>query len=361
MKRVVMFAAFFWPNKGGYENYVLQSGKGLIEKGWKVDVVTVKLPGTRNEETYEGITIHRIPAWRFLAGGLFVVPKVSARNLAKRLPEYDWVITHTRFFLTSFLGVRFARKRKIPVLHIEHGTSHPKVKWWLRPGAWICDFTYGALTIALATKVAGVSEAAAGFARRLFPRKTEVVYNAIDTSFFKPKQRRESKTKTITFVGRLAEAKGVHHLIEVTRDMRGVRVIIVGSGPHEAVLKKMAHKNVEFVGPKDAEGVRGILAKTDIFVNPSYTEGLPTSVLEAGAMECAVVATDVGGTKEIIADGTSGFLVEPKDEVMLQDKIEELISNREKRMKFGKALGKVVRSRFDWSKTVEKLDKLLRR
>jgi glycosyltransferase involved in cell wall biosynthesis len=106
--------------------------------------------------------------------------------------------------------------------------------------------------------------------------------------------------------------------------------------------------------------VRDVLSQSDILVNPSYGEGLPTAVLEAGAMGLAVVATDVGGTKEIIDDGRNGFLVEAGDVKALRSKISALVRNSKLRAGFGSALQKKVRESFDWDKITARLERVLK-
>lgn len=92
----------------------------------------------------------------------------------------------------------------------------------------------------------------------------------------------------------------------------------------------------------------------DIFINPSYSEGLPTTVLEAGLMKCAVVATDVGGTSEIIEDGRDGLLCKP--EVLdITDKLETVIKDKSFREIIAENLHKRVCEQFSWEKTSEKI------
>ena len=92
----------------------------------------------------------------------------------------------------------------------------------------------------------------------------------------------------------------------------------------------------------------------DIFINPSYSEGLPTTVLEAGLMKCAVVATDVGGTSEIIEDGKEGLLCKP--EVLdITKKLETVIKNETLRKMVGENLYKKVCEQFSWEKTSKKV------
>jgi glycosyltransferase involved in cell wall biosynthesis len=361
-KRLLIFAAYFWPHKGGHEQYALETARRLHQNGWKIDIVTSLLPGTKAREQVEGMQVYRIPIWHLL-DGTYPVPKPCEMNeLLLKLAEnkYAAVITHTRFFPTSFFGAEFAKKNKIPHLHVEHGSVHPKTRFLLRPLVRLYDHTFGARVVRSATIVAGVSLAAERFAKHLCNRKTILLPNAIDTNFFsKKEQNRGSLQKTITFVGRLIKAKGVQDLLAAAKGLSGARLLIVGSGPYEHQLRKMTGANVHFLGEKDKFGVRTALSKTDIFVNPSYSEGLPTSVLEAGAMGVPVIATDVGGTREILENRANGLLIEPKNIKSLQRAIAELLIDKEKRRRFGRALQKKVRREFDWNVTVKQMQKEL--
>jgi len=78
-------------------------------------------------------------------------------------------------------------------------------------------------------------------------------------------------------------------------------------------------------------GFRGdldqLMPSADVFVLPSFTEGLPNVVLEASAAGVPVVATAVGGTPEVVADGSTGFLVPPNDPVRLAERIGQLLAD----------------------------------
>ena len=358
--RLLLFAPYFWPHRGGMEKYAEETCARLVEKGCQVDVVTALLPNTKEKEQYRGMNIFRVPTWNIL-GGTFPIPKFS---VWKRLAElkrnnYDAIITHTRFFPLSFVGALFAKKNKIPHLHIEHGTAHTGSKPFVFSINWFYDHTIGTLILRWASAVAGISQASCKFANHLCRSKTILLPNAIDTSFFHHQNiKNPFKTKVITFVGRLIEAKGVQDLLAATREM-DVKVVIIGSGNYERKLKALAASNIVFLWEKDAAGIREVLSYTDIFVNPSYAEGLPTSVLEAGAMGLPVIATDVGGTGEIIDNGVNGFLIRPHDVVELRKKIVQLLDNSVQAKKFGIELQKKVCQEFDWKTTVQKLEKLL--
>ncbi|MEJ2307582.1 MAG: glycosyltransferase [candidate division WOR-3 bacterium] len=87
-------------------------------------------------------------------------------------------------------------------------------------------------------------------------------------------------------------------------------------------------------------------------------EGFPVSILEAMACGLPVVATEVGGVKEIISDGKNGFLVEPGNSNALAEKIKELLEDKKMRKDFGEAGFKRVKENFSIDKTVERIENL---
>jgi glycosyltransferase involved in cell wall biosynthesis len=96
----------------------------------------------------------------------------------------------------------------------------------------------------------------------------------------------------------------------------------------------------------------------DIFVLSSIDEGLPNVVLEAMAVGTAVVASDAGGTKEIITDGENGYVVPIKSAVALAAKIELLLADEALRNRIAKAGFECVRAKFTIEKNVERVEQL---
>lgn len=348
--KIVIFSSYFLPHRGGVENYVYQTGKRLAKKH-KVWVVTSRLKGMKAEDTIDGIRVVRFPAIEPLPGRMAVPLAVNA---LEKIGKPDVIITHTRFYPLSVAGGMIAKSKGIPWLHVEHGTaqvqySNPLVNI----GAKTFDATAGKW-IMCNSVVAGVSKASCAFTKKLDAKSCLVLYNGVDTKFFD--KRKPHKGLQIAYVGRLIQEKGVQDLLKAVKGMK-VNVVVIGKGPYEGELKKLGGR---FVGEKDAAGVRKILAASDILVNPSYGEGLPTSVLEGGAIGLAVVATNVGGTGEIIADGKNGFLVHPGNVHELRGKLDLLVKNAQLREKLGKALQKTVREKFDWDKITVKFEKVLK-
>jgi glycosyltransferase involved in cell wall biosynthesis len=166
---------------------------------------------------------------------------------------------------------------------------------------------------------------------------------------------------TMTFIGRLVYGKGVQDLIltfpEIMNESK-VKLLIIGDGSYKPDLERLAKNvnkgNILFEGQKNRQEIAEILSTTDIFVNPSYSEGLPTSVLEAGAAGLPIVATDVGGTREIIEDGKSGFLVPAGDTQALKEKVCQLIKDKQLREDFGSNIQQFVKKNFDWDEITDK-------
>ncbi len=245
-----------------------------------------------------------------------------------------------------------------------------------RFGGVIYDHTIGRSIIKKSNKLVGISHASEEFVKHLYPKaKTVCIYNSINTkSFSKSTHNEQQKLKKrlgikneriIVFVGRLIFAKGAQDLLEAVKSINDtdkkekIKVIIIGNGNYLSELKKN-YPWATYVGQKEPSEIIEYLSIADIFVNPSYAEGLPTSVLEAGAIGVPIIATDVGGTKEIIDDGENGFLIQPKDINELRGKIGELLYNDKLRKRFAEAICKKITKEFDWSVSRKKFEKVLK-
>lgn len=139
-------------------------------------------------------------------------------------------------------------------------------------------------------------------------------------------------TTILGMTGRLSKEKGHKYLFSAIQNMENVIMIVVGSGPLESRLKKLAEdlnitKKVVFVGFKT--NVNDYLAAMDIFLLPSLTEGLPLSLLEAMAAEKPIIASQVGGIPTALEDRKTGLLVKPKDPVALKKAITTFIEDKD--------------------------------
>ena len=164
---------------------------------------------------------------------------------------------------------------------------------------------------------------------------------------------------TFLFVGRMAKDKGINELCTAMGKLSGfapVRLLLVGwnedsQDPISQDAKKMLENNsaFEYVGEKYGDELLAYYASADCFVLPSYREGFPNTVLEAGAMGLPSIVTDINGSREIIVEGENGFIVPPRDEEALFQAMLEMVRNKKNREYMaGKARG-MIASRFEQS------------
>jgi len=169
----------------------------------------------------------------------------------------------------------------------------------------------------------------------------------------------------IGFSGRLVRLKGLNFLLYaqklLQKEIGNLHLLVIGDGPERPLLKSISRRlnlNVTFVGWVKRSNVARFLSAIDAFVNPSLTEGLPISVMEAMAMQKAIVATDVGGTSDLVEDGRNGFLVHPSEVKPLVSAIRTLFFDRDLRLGMGRVGRDIIKMNFDWGAIVEKTEKV---
>jgi glycosyltransferase involved in cell wall biosynthesis len=179
-----------------------------------------------------------------------------------------------------------------------------------------------------------------------------VVHNAVDVRSFSPTGRRGG-TADVIGVGRFAYPKDFMTLLEAVRLVEApCHVRLAGDGPalsavESAVLRDGLSQRVELLGAR--ADVPDLLARSDVFVLSSRSEGFPVSVLEAMAAGLPVVATDVGGVAEAVEDGETGFLVPTADPEAFARALDRLLVDGELRRRMGAAGRARALSLFDVS------------
>jgi len=211
--------------------------------------------------------------------------------------------------------------------------------------------------------------------RTIFEEKIRLVSLRVDLNQFNPslwvsetyKKGDNMGIIKIGYLGRLVDGKGLEDLLQAISNLKSqilnFKVLIFGNGPMEKRLKEMAKEleindKIEWRGFVPYGKVPEALAQMDIFVHLSWHEGFGRAIMEALAMEKAVVATRVGGIPDLIKDNENGFLVEPYNPEIVAQKIRELIQNKNLREKFGKAGREWVAKNFEWDDGIKKFANL---
>lgn len=378
-KHYCIFSAQFYPHVGGVERYTLYLSRKLIKAGNKVTVVASNTGDLKSEEIKDGIQIYRLPCYDLLGGRYPVFKKNKEFKKVDRLVKegnYDFVIINTRFYLHSLYGAKFAKRKEIPSIVIEHGTSHLSVNNRLFDtlGGWYEHF----LTFLLKKNCKnyyGVSKACCEWSGHFHIESKGTLYNAVEIEEFRQvldesqiDYRREynipSDAKIIAFTGRLIPEKGIRQLVSAVREINRageekqrppIWLLIAGDGPLKDELQKMADAYTIQVGQIDFEHIVKLLDASDIFCLPSDSEGFPTSVLEAVACRCFVITTYRGGAKELIIDDSYGIIMEDNTTESVRAHLEKVLDDDVYRTDAeDKSYDRLVRY-FTWDATAEKV------
>jgi glycosyltransferase involved in cell wall biosynthesis len=209
--------------------------------------------------------------------------------------------------------------------------------------------------------------------------------NGIDTAFFSPAHFDEpqlTKLKSelgirlgdfvFCFIGRLVTDKGIGELIaafqKIAEEFDNVKLLLIG--PFEESGNALPETTRLFIEESKSiittgfiNDVRPYLAVTDVFVFPSYREGFPNVVLQAGAMEVPCIVTDINGSNEIIEDGVNGIIVPVREQEVLYNAMKVLIGDKGYRDKLRRNSRPLICSRYEqdqvWSELLKRYNEYL--
>jgi len=192
----------------------------------------------------------------------------------------------------------------------------------------------------------------------------------VDLNIFqKRKTAKKNKHIVVGILKSLEDKYGIKYLLEAFKLLvnknNNLKLLIVGGGTKETELRELTkklgiEKQTKFQGKVEYDEVPKYHNQMDIEVYPSIvdSESFGVSVVEACACENPVVVTDVGGLPEVVEDGKTGFVVPVKNSSLLADAISKLISDKELRIRVGKAGRDRVNKLYDWNDNLDQMVKV---
>jgi glycosyltransferase involved in cell wall biosynthesis len=194
------------------------------------------------------------------------------------------------------------------------------------------------------------------------PSKVVVVRNGVDESFSYQGERDLHPKPRLLFVGRLAVQKNLELLL---RALEGVsdqfETTIVGRGELEAELKGIVQElhlqNVRFYGVAHGSELRQLYRDADVFVLPSVMEGMPLVLLEAMAMGLPIVATDIPGTRDLVAHDKNGVLVPLDEPAALRDALLEVARDNQRYRGMSEA-ARATAGNYSWDAVVSEFSRI---
>ncbi len=345
MRGIAILTSLFPPSLGGIQTQTLALARGLSELGTEVHVVTRPAPGRPAREDAGGFTVHRAGLHRGGPAATLAYVALAERVVAS-LGDRVSVLHAQQLLSPATVALVACGLRRTPFVVSSHASGAVgDVAALARQG--VARASPAARRCAGARP--GSSRCPAAIRDELAASgipgdRIRSIPNGVDTRRFSPvgdaerrRLRRElalPPVPTALYAGRLAAEKGVDLLIDAWAHLRrrGVLALlcVVGDGPERSALERRARDHgilgaVRFASATD--DVVPWLRAADAFVLPSRQEGLSVALLEAMASGLAVVATDVGGTRE--AAGDAALLVPAGRPPALAEALCAVLGNRE--------------------------------
>ncbi|MFC7440036.1 glycosyltransferase family 4 protein [Laceyella putida] len=296
----------------------------------------------------DGIPVHYVPTWMFPGGFFFSrYGTLYVNALRKVLPsiyrEFPFELIHCHtIYPDGYAGSLLKQTFAVPVVSTVHGSDimlypkrnrkvHERTEQALRGN----DF------------VIAVSERARQEVDRMTAGvSTATVYNGFDPTRFKPMEKQAAREKlglppagkNVLFVGNLYQVKGIPYLLEsfktIASESEEVHLYLIGEGPLRSELVQQAEQlglgnRVTFLGRKPYEEIPVWINSADVVALTSLSEGLPSILLETMGCGRAMVATDVGGIREILQDGRTGLLAESQNVAEITKALRKILLENE--------------------------------
>lgn len=320
---------------------------------------------------------HGVPLKNFKPIGEFELPEYELQRLSfpPVLQIFDWIEREKISELiistpgpTGLCALAAAKSLGLPAVGIYH-TDFPQYVRILTDDSFMETLTwnymhwfYSQLDIVY---VNSEDYRKCWIERGIPSERLRILPRGLDTKLFHPTKRDRSfwtarglrdGEVAMLFVGRVSKEKNLDLIVSATRRLAEwrtpVRPIIVGDGPYMAEMKRLLGDAI-FTGYLGGEDLAKAYASADVFAFPSTTDTFGNVILEAQASGIPVIVSDVGGPRDLVADGTDGFVTKANDAADLAKAIRQLAENPDLRASMGEAGRRRVEDR-DWTEAAEK-------
>ncbi|MEI7475084.1 MAG: glycosyltransferase family 4 protein [bacterium] len=192
-------------------------------------------------------------------------------------------------------------------------------------------------------------------------KNIEVLYNPI---VIKTPVDSYNEVVNILFMGRIGQRKGAYDIIEAAKLLRdqNIKITMCGDGEVSQIREIVSQNSLENIinvsGWIKGKDVEDAYKNADIFILPSYNEGLPMSILEAMSYGLPIISTNIAGIPEQVIENENGFLITPGDVKTLAEKISVLSSDKQLREKMGARSYSIAKEKFDINVIVAQLNEI---
>lgn len=387
--KILQVVPYFYPSwaYGGPVSIVYWICRNLIKLGHRVTVYTTdayddrkRLISPKLPVNIDGIKTFYFPNLsNFLAYyyRLFF-PKKLIIQAQKEINNFDIIHLHDFYTFQNIIISNLAIKNNIPYIISPHGALDPirRKQRKLFKEAYLYFFGKKMLEGAAKIVVTAQAEIKQCLFRGVKKQKIEVIPNGVNLDDFKNLDKKEkirqkfnlSKTdKVIVYLGQIHYIKGLDLLVNafffLVKKNPQIRLLIIGSDSGYLSTLKTIIKNkridenkVTFTGLLKGKEKLSLLAASDIFVYPSYSEGFSISILEAMACSLPIIITDKCYFPEV-GSKRAGLIIHP-DNRSLRQALELLLTNQKLTEALGQSAKNLIKEKYQWSKVVGQLEKV---
>jgi glycosyltransferase involved in cell wall biosynthesis len=353
---------------GGIGTFTRTLGRAVAARGHRVTVVGVYPIPREIREDDEGVHVVRIPHAR-IAGAGFAVNGLRLRRAIRAIhAESPIDVLEGQENSLAMLPRRFVAPK---IIRMNGGHQFFAVTLGRKPAVWRswierrsfrrADFLSG-VSRYVATKTCELL--------RLNPDAVEVLPNPVDTSVFFPRPSTDAETRTVVFVGTVAEKKGIRQLIlampQIVNAVPDARLWVIGPDSREettgasytewvrSCIPPDLAPQILFKGRVENTALPDTIANAAVCVYPSHMEALPIAFLEGMAMGKPVVASQAGPGPEVVEHGVSGLLCDPHDPQSIAQQVTRVLTDPELSRRLGRQAHQAVATQFSIDVLTEK-------
>lgn len=357
-----------YPTYGGSGVVAAELGKGLAKNGHEIHFISYRMP-SRLDCCHDRIYFHEVEV---LSYPLFEYPPYALSLASKmgEIIEYQNIeILHVHYCIphsiSGYIAKQISNKKDIKLITTLHGTDITLVG---NDPSFLSVTKFG---IEVSDGVTAVSNYLKNRTYKEFnvSKEIQTIYNFVDTKIFRRiednglKERFAPKgEKIISHISNFRPLKRIDNVVNIfnfiLKELDAV-LLLIGDGPDRVKAEMMCREmnicdRVKFLGKQDC--IVGILSVSDLFLMPSELESFGLSALEAMSCEVPVIASDVGGLKELITENT-GYLIDKDDIEGMAKKGVEVLSDENLKKFVGKNARKRVEEFFDIDVIVPQYEK----
>lgn len=364
--RILQVAPYFYPYVGGQERYVKNLAKALVRSGHEVEIFASDFPKGTGIERFDGIRVRR---FRVL-GRLFNNPISPAIffDLLRSCKNFDIIHAHNEHGFSS-LCCSFMRSNRNPPFIV---TCHGQLKF----DNPMKDFIERAYSKSLAVRLLGRADAVIALSTQdrkyinslgVPSEKIRVIPNGVDLAEYNYhrsdvwNKALEGK-RVVLFVGPILRRKGPHVLIQaiplIVEKHPDTVFVFAGTGNFKEEAQRLCRslkveRHTFFTGYVPTDRLHNLYQRSDIFVLPSYSEGLPYTVLDAMAFSKPIVSTLLPCLEEYLSG--LALLISPGDIKALAQSVIDLLDDVKMARELGARGRKLLETRLNWDAVVKKV------